>query len=219
MPAGRTSRGRPAQVVLHVGVLCHPGVTHPPHTMKMSRKKEPTAEEMVSVLQMQAMAWNSEVALPGGGGGGGGGGAGCNHLANREESPGACPASWRRALRCHLAQISPPCPAPASHPPRAGEEHEEPEDEEAPGVVKAHGPVGDERPQRGVQQSVWQAEQVGRHGKAPALQAGVVAWTQVAGVRGRVGGRKDAKQVERERRRSPGRTASPAASRRRAGAV
>lgn len=34
--------------------------------MKTSRKKEPTAEEMVSVLQMQAMAWNSEVALQGG---------------------------------------------------------------------------------------------------------------------------------------------------------
>lgn len=36
---------------------------HPPVTMKTSMKKEPMAEEMVSVLHTQATAWNSEVAL------------------------------------------------------------------------------------------------------------------------------------------------------------
>jgi hypothetical protein len=38
--------------------------------MKTSRKKEPTAEDSVSVRQMQEMAWNSEVDLPAGRGGG-----------------------------------------------------------------------------------------------------------------------------------------------------
>ena len=37
--------------------------THPPVTMKTSRKKEPMAEEMVSVLHTEAMAWNRLVAL------------------------------------------------------------------------------------------------------------------------------------------------------------
>lgn len=36
---------------------------HPPVTMKTSMKKEPMAEEMVSVLHTQATAWNREVAL------------------------------------------------------------------------------------------------------------------------------------------------------------
>ena len=57
-------------------------------------------------------------------------------------------------------------------PPCAGDEHEEPEDEEAPAVVKAHRPVGDEGPQRGVQQRVGQAEDKGGDGEAPALQGG-----------------------------------------------
>ena len=40
-----------------------PAFSHPPVAMKTSRKKEPTAEETVSVRHTQAMAWNREVAL------------------------------------------------------------------------------------------------------------------------------------------------------------
>lgn len=40
---------------------------HPPVTMKMSMKKEPMAEDTVSVLHTLAIAWNSEVDLRGGG--------------------------------------------------------------------------------------------------------------------------------------------------------
>lgn len=209
-------------------MLALPGApTHPPQTMKMSRKKEPTAEAMVSVLQMQAMAWNSEVALPGWERPGEAAVVDCEREARamiklRAGSPGtASPAAGCSTADC-LAH------AAAAHPPGAGEEHEEPEDEEAPGVVKAHRPVDDERPERGVQQRVRQAEEEGRHGKAPALRGveerrwrgsvrGLPQKSAAGAAPGRVGAARQA--AVHDKQGSPGRSASPAASRTPAGAA
>lgn len=134
----------------------------------------------MSVLHTHAMAWNSEVALQRKGG--------SSARARRHQPSAACQAAasllWRQAQdqrwpgwgdthtspRKQSRNATRPGAVSTQYPPGAGEEHEEPEDEEAPGVVKAHRPVDDEGPQSGVQQRVGQAEHKGGNRKGPALQ-------------------------------------------------
>ena len=65
LAAPHAAAAAPAAARRKVKGLAAAPPAHPPVTMKTSMKKEPMAEAMVSVLHTHAMAWNSEVALPG----------------------------------------------------------------------------------------------------------------------------------------------------------